>query len=123
MSIFSSILRTAYKLSGAKKAFGLPEDEKNWREKAKDVKKRFAQEERKEAQEEASAQHRVRLRADPRTGGIFRLARARKSGVPEVFGLATHFVERQRVARASHAVRHDASFGDAVREELSLSSA
>ena len=27
MSIFSSILRTAYKLSGAKKAFGLPEDE------------------------------------------------------------------------------------------------
>ena len=27
MSIFSSILRTAYKLSGAKKTFGLPEDE------------------------------------------------------------------------------------------------
>ena len=27
MSIFSSILRTAYKISGAKKAFGLPEDE------------------------------------------------------------------------------------------------
>lgn len=27
MSIFSSILRTAYKLSGAKKAFGLPENE------------------------------------------------------------------------------------------------
>ena len=26
MSIFSSILRTAYKLSGAKKAFALPED-------------------------------------------------------------------------------------------------
>ena len=27
MSIFSSILRSVYKLSGAKKAFGLPEDE------------------------------------------------------------------------------------------------
>lgn len=27
MSIFASILRTAYKLSGAKKAFGLPENE------------------------------------------------------------------------------------------------
>ena len=27
MSIFASALRTAYKLSGAKKAFGLPEDE------------------------------------------------------------------------------------------------
>lgn len=27
MSIFASILRTVYKLSGAKKAFGLPEDE------------------------------------------------------------------------------------------------
>ena len=27
MSTFASILRTAYKLSGAKKAFGLPEDE------------------------------------------------------------------------------------------------
>ena len=26
MSIFSSILRTAYKLSGTKKAFALPED-------------------------------------------------------------------------------------------------
>ena len=26
MSIFASALRTAYKLSGAKKAFGLPED-------------------------------------------------------------------------------------------------
>lgn len=26
MSIFASILRTAYKLSGAKKAFALPED-------------------------------------------------------------------------------------------------
>ncbi len=27
MSIFASILRTAYRLSGAKKAFALPEDE------------------------------------------------------------------------------------------------
>ena len=27
MSTFASILRMAYKLSGAKKAFGLPEDE------------------------------------------------------------------------------------------------
>ena len=27
MSIFASILRSAYKISGAKKAFGLPEDE------------------------------------------------------------------------------------------------
>lgn len=28
MSIFASVLRTAYKLSGAKKAFGLPEDDR-----------------------------------------------------------------------------------------------
>ena len=27
MSFFASVLRVAYKLSGAKKAFGLPEDE------------------------------------------------------------------------------------------------
>jgi len=27
MSIFASVLRTAYKLSGAKKAFGLPDEE------------------------------------------------------------------------------------------------
>lgn len=27
MSFFASVLRAAYKLSGAKKAFGLPEDE------------------------------------------------------------------------------------------------
>ena len=27
MNIFASVLHTAYKLSGAKKAFGLPEDE------------------------------------------------------------------------------------------------